>query len=96
MARTAPCIAIEWKCADLVRSKFDDLRRPRKYRPRINSKRHELETMGDVLSKDAKPDLLSLLHSDLRRAPASPYKNPRNEQNLSGSGMRRTLKKMRI
>jgi len=96
MTRTTACIAIEREFADLARNKFDDLRRTGKYRPCINSKMHELETMGDILSKNTNPDLLSLLHPDLRRAPASPFKGSRHQQNLPRSGMRRRAKKMRV
>jgi len=96
MTRTTACIAIEREFADLARNKFDDLRRTGKYRPCINSKMHELETMGDILSKNTNPDLLSLLHPDLRRAPASPFICPGYQQNLPRFRVRRLVEKMRV
>lgn len=52
--------------------------------------------MGDILRENTQPHLLALLYFDLWRAPSTPFKDPGHKQNLPGSGMWRSLKKVRV
>ena len=71
MARATARIAIKRECTHPFGDKLNHLRRSGKDGPRINSKMQKLEAMSDILSQDPKPNLLSLLHPDLSRAPAA-------------------------
>jgi len=96
MASTAARIAIERKSTDPISRKLHELTRAGVNWPRIYSQMQELETVGDILRENTQPHLLALLYFDLRRAPATPFKDPGHKQNLSGSGMWRSLKKVRV
>ena len=96
MASTAARVAIERKSTDPISRKLHELTRAGVNWPRIYSQMQELETVGDILRENTQPHLLALLYFDLRRAPATPFKDPGHEQNLPGSGMWRSLKKVRV
>ena len=96
MASTAARVAIERKSTDPISRKLHELTRSGVNGPRIYSQMQELETVGDILRENTQPHLLALLYFDLRRAPATPFKDPGHKQNLPGSGMWRSLKKVRV